>query len=179
MSEDKKSQQEIDKEERQKDNKTIKEKLEDSQEKKDDDIGFKQWIIKTVLIASLLLGIVFAVEHYFHVQILTDTILAVTIVLCMGFMHEALHYIKAIKLGYEPKWFRTRFMMGFEIEDNPNLGLREKHRKQIGYAPYPVIIPISIVILLIGLYLNNLGLFVAGLTSIILHCIALPMEGRN
>ena len=127
----------------------------------------------------ILLAVVYAVEYFFHVQIVTNTILAVTIVLCMGFAHEALHYGKAVSLGYVPKWYRTRVMMGFEIEDNPNKRIREKHKKQIGHAPYPVIMPISVAILLLGLYFNNLGLFVAGLSSIILHCIAFPLEGRN
>lgn len=178
MVEKKKSKQELDIEKR-KDKKGIKEKLEEKQEKKDDDIGFRQWIIKTVMIGVILLLVVCAVEYFFHVQIVTDTILAVTIVLCMGFTHEALHYGKAVSLGYVPKWYRTRVMMGFEIKDSPDKRLREKHKKQIGHAPYPVIMPISIAILLLGFYFNNLGLFVAGLTSIILHGIAFPLEGRN
>jgi len=179
MSDDKKSQQEIDKEERHKDKKTVKEKLEDHQDKQNENIGFKQWLTKTIIIGFLLLGIVYAVEHFFHIEILTHTILAITIVLAMGFTHEAIHYFKAIKLGYKPVWFRTRFTMGFEIEDNPNLGLREKHRKQIGFAPYPIILPLSIITLIIGLYMNNLGLIIAGITSTVLHIITLPFEGRT
>ena len=177
MVEKKKSKQDLDIEERKNRNKKgIKEKLE---EKKDDDIGFKQWIIKTVTIAIILLAVVCAVEYFFHVEIVTNTILAVTIVLCMGFVHEALHYGKAVSLGYVPKWYRTKVMMGFEIKDNPDKVLRDRHRKQIGHAPYPVIIPISVAILLLGIYFGNLGLFVAGLSSIILHGIAFPLEGRN
>lgn len=174
MVEKKKSKQELDIEER-KGKKSLKERLEE----KDDNIGFKQWIIKTVMIAAILLAVVCVVEYLFHVQIVTNTILAITIVLCMGFTHEALHYGKAVSLGYVPKWYRTKVMMGFEIDDNPDKRIREKHKKQIGYAPYPVIMPISIAILLLGLCFNNLGLFVAGLASIILHGIAFPLEGRN
>lgn len=110
---------------------------------------------------------------------MVDTLLAITIVLSIAFVHEALHYRKAIKLGYNPKWYRTRFKMGFEITPHTNRKKWLKDKKQIGLAPYYFAIPVSVALLVIGFYFNSIGIFVAGVGSLILHGISLPSEGKT
>lgn len=142
-------------------------------------LGFKQWVIKTVIVTLTLLAIVYLIQLYFDVQILVDTLIAITIVLVIGFTHEALHYRIAIKLGYKPKWWRTKLRMGFEVAHHTNRKQWNIDKRKIAIAPYVVLIPIIIVILLLGIYLQNLGLSIAGIGSLLLHGISWPSEGKE
>lgn len=142
-------------------------------------LGFKQWMMKTVIVTLTLLSVVYLIQLYFDVQILVDTLVAITIVLVIGFTHEALHYRVAIKLGYKPKWWRTKFRMGFEIAHHSNRKQWLIDKKKIAIAPYVVLIPITVAILLFGIYFKNVGLIVAGTGSLLLHGISWPTEGKK
>jgi len=148
-------------------------------EEEETSIGFKQWVTKTIIVTLTLLAIVYLIQLYFDVQILVDTLIAITIVLVIGFTHEALHYRVATKLGYTPKWWRTKLRMGFEIAHHTNRKQWTIDKKKIATAPYVVLIPITIVVLLLGIYFENLGLIIAGVGSLLLHGISWPTEGKE
>lgn len=142
-------------------------------------LGLKQWIIKTILVIFLLMLIVGIIERLFHIPILVETMVSIIIVLSIGFTHEALHYMQAIKLGYQPKWYRTTFKMGFEIGHHSNRVKWMKDKKKIGRAPYIYLVPLSIIILIVGLLIDSLGLTIAGVGSLIMHAISYPSEGKE
>lgn len=157
-----------------------KEDIEELEDKEDDEeLGVRNWIIKTILMGVFLFFLVILIEVFFKIPVLTDTIIAVSIVMAIGFLHEGLHYREAIKLGYEPKWYRTVFTMGFEIHHETTKAIWDKHKRIIGHAPYKVIIPLSFFILGFGLLLNSLGMIVAALGSFLLHIISYTQEGRD
>jgi len=141
-------------------------------------LTFKHWMIRTVLIGIILFSLVLTIEHLTGTTIFLHTIIAVTIVLLLGLLHEGLHYYKAVKLGYKPKWWRTTFRMGFTIEHD-NINTWKQDRDKIGKIPYVFIIPISIVILIIGVYFNYLGIIVAGVGTLLLHAFTYRKEGRE
>ena len=142
-------------------------------------LGFKQWIMKTIIVTITLLGVVYVIQLYFDVQILVDTLIAITIVLVIGFTHEALHYRVAVRLGYAPKWWRTKLRMGFEIAHHSNRKQWLVDKKKIAIAPYIVLIPISVGVLCIGIYFENIGVTIAGIGSLLLHGISWPTEGKE
>lgn len=139
--------------------------------------GWHKWIQKTVLTGLLLIGVVFLIEYYFDVPIVIDTLIGITIVLFLGFLHEGLHYWQAVRLGYEPKWYRTRFTMGFEIAHKSSRGKWLKDKKKIALAPYIVIMPLSFIIIFIGFIIGNNGIMIAGIASILLHLLTYKKEG--
>lgn len=152
---------------------------EEKEEEKEDEmlLGIKTWITKSVLSATLLLLISLIIERYTGLVIVTHIIIATTIALCLGFLHEGLHYRKAKKLGYEPKWWRTRFRMGFEIESHSKRSKWIKDKKEIGVAPYYVVVPLSFLIFGLGVLVQHLGIIAGGFTGILLHIITYRSEG--
>ncbi len=145
----------------------------------DTNIGLKMWISKTITTLLILLAVVYLVQLYFDVPILIDTILAITIAIAIGFTHEGLHYWQAVKLGYKPKWYRTKIMMGFEISHHTKRVVWLVHKKKIARAPYVVLVPVSLVILLAGIYFNQFGLMVGGIVGLLLHGVSWPLEGKD
>ena len=143
------------------------------------DIGFKMWVKKTVIVALVLLAVIVLVEQYIGVPLLTDTLIAISLTLCVGFTHEGLHYQQAMKLGYEPKWYRTTFKMGFEISKNTNTKQWRKDKRKIALAPYKVLVPLSIAFLGVGYIFNSFGIIIAGVASLLMHGISYPSEGRD
>jgi len=152
----------------------VKEEIEE-----DDKLNVKHWVIKMVEVATLLSILIFVVQVYLDIPILVDTIVAILIVLSIGFAHEGLHYYQAVKLGYEPKWYRTRFMMGFEIEHKRRSTTWSEHKKKIATLPYKVLLPISIIIFILGLNFNFYGVWIAGLGSILMHSVSWFYEGKD
>jgi len=142
-------------------------------------IGLKTWITKSVLTLLLLLAVVYTIELYTDFHIVVHSIIGIVIALTIGFMHEGLHYLKAKKLGYETEWFRTKMSMGFTISHKSNRGQWRIDKKKIALAPYYALVPVSIIILLIGIYLGHLGIGVGGVAGILLHVIGWPMEGKD
>jgi len=147
--------------------------------KDEEKIGLKTWISKSIMTLLILLAIVYLVEFYMEMPILVDSILAIIIALCIGFTHEALHYRKAVKLGYEPKWYRTKIMMGFEITHHTKRSIWMKHRKQIALAPYVVLVPVSIILIVVGVYYNYLGILIGGIAGVLLHGVSWFFEGKD
>ena len=143
------------------------------------ELGIKKWIIKSISVTILLLMVVYAIEMFFDIPLIVDTLLAITIVLSIAFVHESLHYWKAVQLGYRPRWWRTRFRMGFEITPHSNRSKWMKDKIKIAHAPYYFAIPVSIALIPIGYFLNYYGIMIAGIGSLLLHGISYPSEGKE
>lgn len=151
----------------------------EKKEKKDKSASFKHWVTRIVCLIVILTFFMYAFQVYFDIPVFVDTLVAVTIVMSMGFTHEALHYYQAVKLGYKPKWYRTKLMMGFEISHKSARGKWLKDKKKIALLPYVVLVPISLCLLGFGIYLESLSLSIAGLCGIVLHAISYPFEGKS
>jgi len=142
-------------------------------------LGIKTWIMKSVMSFILLILIAFIIERYTGYLIVTHSIIAIAIALSLGFLHEVMHYWKATKLGYQPKWYRTTFRMYFEVSSHSNRKSWREDMKKIGIAPYYVVVPLSFAILIIGLSIQHLGIIIGGLGSIILHLVSYRKEGEE
>jgi len=101
-----------------------------------------------------------------------QSIIALCIAIPMGYFHEYLHIRKAKQLGCE-----IVKRKGNQL--TINTGHDEKKNKLIANAPYKIIIPISIIILVIGIYLLQIGLMVGSGGTILIHAISYPLEGRD
>jgi len=98
-------------------------------------------------------------------------IVAGCIAVPLGYFHEYLHMRKAKQLGY---------VVVNRVGNQLTINVTDKeHTKQIGHAPYKVIIPISIIILIIGIYIFQIGLIIGAVGTILIHCISFPLEGRD
>ena len=155
-----------------------KKKEEKEKNKNVSGLNFKHWVSRTIMIAGILLVFIYILEVYTGNELLVNTLIAMLIVLCFGFTHEALHYYEAIKLGYKPEWYRTKIKMGFTIE-HEKAGKWAKDKKKIARLPYIVIVPASIFVLMLGIYYYHLGLMVAGACSLLLHAVSWPAEGKE
>jgi hypothetical protein len=156
------------------------EKKEEKQQEENalEELGIKKWIVKTTLMVFFLIALVLMVQFFFDVKILTDSLIAISIVVPLGFLHEGLHYWETKKLGYKVKWYRGKITMGFDvISDNKTDW--EKNMKRIGRAPYKFIMPIAISIAFVGWLLNSLGVTVAGVASIVMHIYTFSREGKT
>ena len=143
------------------------------------ELGFKHWLIRTILVTIILVLFAYIIESYFKLTLLREVILGIAVILAIGFAHEILHYRAAINLGYKPTWYRTRFTMGFEVD---HVGTKEKKLaeiKKISRAPYYVLFPVSIIVLGMGGYFLSLGLIIAGVVSISFHMVAYSREGTT
>lgn len=148
-------------------------------ENENPELGIKKWIVKSLSLTIILLMVIYVIEEITHIALLVDTLVAILIILSIAFVHESLHYYQAVKLGYRPKWWRTRFKMGFELIPHSNRRQWVEDKKKIANAPYYFAIPVSIAILLIGLYFNLYGFIVAGIGSLIMHGLSYPSEGQE
>jgi hypothetical protein len=162
------------------------EKKEEEKEEKQSPLNFKHWLTRVILLGIFFIALVVIFDYVFPIKILGETLIAISTMLSIGFLHEYMHYYKAKKLGYEVSWYRTRFMMGFSIEHSSIRGQRtpEKQKiiddiKSIGRLPYYVLVPLSIVILLIGVYTWIWGFVVAGFLSLMFHGFSFTKEGRS
>ena len=151
-------------------------KIEETTE--ENNLNVKSWIIKTLSMGGFLVFLVLITELMFDVELITDALIAIAIVVTIGFIHEGLHYREAVKLGYKVEWYRTKVTMGFDIISN-DADTWEKDKKKIGYAPYKFIIPVILAITGIGVLLNHLGITVSGVALIVLHIYNFSREGRD
>jgi len=142
------------------------------------EISFKHWLSRTVMIAIILFMVVYGIQTYMKIEILFHTMIAVTLVLMLGLLHEGLHYYKALQTGYEIRWYRTKIRVGFEVHGTGPKNSQKKNFKKIGNFPYIFIIPLSIVILVVGYHYQNLGIMIAGIGSLLLHVISYTREGK-
>jgi len=127
----------------------------------------------------MLLIIVYAFEMLIKIDILTQAVVTVTVIFVFGFVHEAMHYWRAVKLGYKPVWWRTKVRMGFNITSHSNKKEYLKDKRKIALAPYYLLLPISILFLPLGYFLNSIGLIVGGICALIMHCFSLTKEGAD
>lgn len=153
------------------------------------DINFKHWLGRTIMVSILLLLLVGIIDRYFGIDIMVLTLLTFTVVLIVFFMHEGLHYYRALSLGYKPVWWRTRFRMGFTIEtkDNINkqLDLLPKQRKKkeiddiksIALFPYYFMVPFTCFLVIYGFIFNYDFLLFAGTASMLIHLYTFRKEG--
>jgi len=146
-------------------------------EEKENPLGIKQWISKTVLSTLMFLIIIYAFETFVKIPILTQIIVIITVIFVFGFAHEALHYAEAIKLGYEPVWWRTKARMGFNITSHSSKKKYLEDKKKIALAPYYVLLPISVILLFVGYAIDSIGLLVGSLGVLIMHFYSLTKEG--
>lgn len=142
-----------------------------------DDINFRKWISKTIITAVTLLLIILLVDRYVKLDLFTQSIIAITIVVFLGFAHEGLHYYEAKKLGYEPKWWRTRFRMGFTIDSHSKRSEWVKDKRKIALIPYYVMIPTSAILIAVGVFTSSLGFCIAGIATLIMHGYSIMKEG--
>lgn len=145
-----------------------------------DDIGLKHWIGRIVFMTVLMLGLAYLVDYFFHFEIFVMAIIASTIVVILGFLHEGLHYIKAVKLGHKPEWYRGTIKYGFDIEwGDTKRKVMRVHDKQIRQYPYIFIIPISLLLLVAGYFTGLYALIFAGGGSLLIHLVMYPLEGKS
>jgi len=117
------------------------------------------------------------------IELLFDVIIALTIALCIsvpfGTFHEYLHARKAKQLGCvvtKGKRFKNETIV--DTKDPVKV-------KQIATAPYKVIVPLAILILLIGIILVNIefiyrvGIIIGAVSTLLIHAISYPLEGRD
>jgi len=105
--------------------------------------------------------------------VILNIILALCIAVPMGWFHEYLHMRKAKQLGLtvtRPKAIKNQILV--DTKD-------PVFTKQIGDAPYKIIIPLSIILLIIGVYFLQLGLIMGSAGTILIHMISYPLEGRD
>jgi hypothetical protein len=163
-------------------------------EEKGAEINFRKWITKVFLLMIILFSITYGFQQYLGIPLLLDIMIMLISLLILFFLHEYLHYFVALKLGYKPEWYRTRFMMGFDIDTknktekaiNREVGLSPKEKRKmhlkenrnIALAPYFVCVPLSICLLVFGYSFNVQGLIYGGILGIIGHVITFPMEAK-
>jgi len=163
-------------------------------EEKGLDINFKKWITKVVLLMIILFMLTYGIQQYLQITILLDIMITLIATLMLFFLHEYLHFVTALKLGYKPEWYRTRFMMGFDIDTKDRTeraidrerGLSSKEKKKkhikenkkIAIAPYTICVPLSLVCIILGYTFAVNGLIYAGILGIVGHIITLPMEAK-
>jgi len=158
-----------------------------------ENINFKHWLSRTIIVSILLFTLVGIIDRYLGWNILVTTMLAITIMLIIMFLHEFLHYYQAKKLGYEVIWWRTKWRFGFDtdtdkkqqwrLDQEKNLSIKQRKQRnvsdvrKIATLPYYVIIPLSISIIILGFTLKINGIYYAGIASILLHVISYKKEG--
>jgi len=161
---------------------------------KGSEINFKRWLSRVIALMIILSLMAYGFQYQLKIDLLFDVIILLISVLLLFFLHEYLHYYVALRLGYKPEWYRTRFMMGFEIDTkdrteeakNKELGLsskqkKEKHLKEnkiIAVAPYPICLILSLCFLIFGFSFNFNGLFFAGMLGLIGHVFTFTMEAK-
>lgn len=165
-------------------NEEIQSKGIQEKETQEKSLTFKHWLIRTILIAVASVLLVMGVQYFFHIEILTQSLIALLSAVMIGLAHEALHYVRTRLLGYSVTWYRIGFTVGFEIEhssirgiDTPEKLKIKRDIKKIAHFPYIFIVPLSIGIIIIGWYYWWWGLIIAGCVMLMYHGIRFRKEG--
>ena len=152
-------------------------KKEENEEEKE--INFKHWLSRFIILLVIFTALIYTTEITLGIKILSNALMAIAIAVTLGLIHEYLHYYQAVKLGYEPKWYRTKFTMGFEISHHTKRKKWMEDKKKISMLPYYVLLPVSVIIVAIGVYYNIWGIWFGGVMGIALHTVAYPLtEGH-
>jgi hypothetical protein len=110
--------------------------------------------------------------------IIINTFIAMVIALLLAKTHEVIHYVVAKKMGYKINGFKLwKNEVDVDIKpDDPNF-------KKIARAPYYVLIPVGALLVIWGVLMYPgeyfLGILVAGVTILFLHCLSFPFEGKD
>ena len=103
---------------------------------------------------------------------LMHTVIALCIAVPFGTIHEYLHKRKAIQLG-------CKVESGPKFKNETVVNTTDPVKiKKIARAPYVVIVPINIIILVIGIYLLHIGLLIGSGATLLMHAISYPLEGK-
>jgi len=108
------------------------------------------------------------------INIIFHAVVAILIAVPCGKIHELIHVYSAKKLGYKInkiEWWKNEVDIAIE-QDDPN-------NKKIARAPYYVMIPFSIILIIIGWQLKFLGVGVAGVGLLLMHLVTFKLEGRE
>jgi len=140
-------------------------------------LNFKHWLSRTIMLAIIFSMIIYIIDQHTDWDLVFHFIVAFVIALFLGFLHEGLHYYQAVKMGYKPKWYRTRFRICFEISSHSNRKKWRKDLQVIGRLPYLIVVPLSAIILTVGVFLQQLGMIVGGVGSLIMHVFTFEKEG--
>jgi len=100
-------------------------------------------------------------------------IIAICIAVPFGTFHEYLHRRKARQLGLEVSSGK-RFKNETIVDTKDPILI-----KQIGNAPYVVIVPLALLILAIGVYFMHIGIIIGSSGTLLMHAISYPLEGRD
>ena len=113
--------------------------------------------------------------HYLFMDLLVNILVATVIVIALVILHECCHYITAVKLGC--KIVDANFLRGKVVVDVKD----PKQSKKIKNAPYYIVPPLCIVLLIAGfkLYprLGSVGLLIASTVMLVAHTISFYFEG--
>jgi len=106
--------------------------------------------------------------------IILHTIVAFVICLIAGKVHELLHVYVAKKYGYTITSFALwKNEVDIDIEpDDPNV-------KKIAHAPYFVMFPLGGILVVLGWYIDFLGILVAGVGIVLMHSVTVFLEERE
>ena len=107
------------------------------------------------------------------IEFIIHGLVALCIAVPFGTAHEYLHMRKAKQLGCKVSKGK-RFKNETIVDTTDPVKI-----KKIGRAPYIVLVPLATIILIIGIYLANIGLMVGGGGTILIHAISYPLEGRE
>jgi len=104
--------------------------------------------------------------------VLVNSIIAILIAVPLATIHEFLHARKAKQLG-------CLVVSQNLIKNETIVDTKDPEKiKQIARAPYFYLVPVSIIILVIGLWLNQWGIIIGGAGFLLMQCVAYPIEGR-
>jgi len=107
-------------------------------------------------------------------EVTIHTVIAIAIVLPCGWLHEYLHCVAARKLGYKVTSMNLR-----RNETDIKISPDDPNVKKIAKAPYYILTPIGIILLVVGIALNILGVGIAGVTILFLHGLSFWFEGKE
>lgn len=104
---------------------------------------------------------------------LVNTIIAFAIAIPLGFLHEYLHVREAKKQGCTiEKYDKRHNEIIVKGDEDPAIA------KRIKDAPYKIIIPLSIILLIVGLGFLQLGLIMGSVGTLLIHAVSYRLEGK-
>ena len=110
-------------------------------------------------------------------DVIIDTVVALTIGLSMGYIHEQLHLREARRLGCEVK--KADFIKNELVIETKTL----YQSKRIASAPYKVLVPLNMIILALGLFFypktGSIGIIVGSGFTLFAHAVTYKFEGRS
>ena len=98
--------------------------------------------------------------------LLIHGIISVVIVLGLGKVHELLHARKAIQLGYKVRNFK---LLGWKNETDIDIEIDNPDLIKIARAPYYVLMPFGIIMLLVGFWFMTFFLIISGAGVVFIH----------